>query len=64
MVPFLQCESLLLARSAGSRQRSVMPAIEVEADGRRMRPAPPRLTRTIVSSCLVGPRSDGLLFTG
>jgi hypothetical protein len=31
----LQCRSLFLARSGGSRQRNMMPAIEVEADRRR-----------------------------
>ena len=33
-----------LARTGGSRRRDMMPAIEVEADGRRMQPAPARLT--------------------
>jgi hypothetical protein len=33
-----------LAPSGGSRQRSMMPAIEVEADGRQTRPAQPGLT--------------------
>jgi hypothetical protein len=36
----------LLAPSDGSRQCSVMPAIEVEADNRRIRSAPPHLTRS------------------
>jgi hypothetical protein len=34
----------LMARSASSRHCSMVPAIEVEADGRRMQPAPPCLT--------------------
>jgi putative tryptophan/tyrosine transport system substrate-binding protein len=40
----LRCMSLLLARCGCSRQCGVMPAIEVEADGRRMRRAQPCLT--------------------
>jgi hypothetical protein len=41
-----------MAHSASSRHCSETPAIEVEADGRRTRPAPLSLTRTRPSGAL------------
>jgi hypothetical protein len=49
-VLLLRCDSLQLAQTGSSPQCSMVPAIEVEADGRRTRPAPPRPTPAMWST--------------
>jgi hypothetical protein len=45
----LRCVGPELARTGSSPQRGEVPAIELEADGRRRRPGSPRLTRNVHS---------------